>query len=153
MRSTPLMMWKSPLLKRVTISVRRSGHFCGKSSRPMMLMASLNYEDRLDTWVGVNLWIFFLCFKVHLLGTMACWDAPVSVSVPGCSASNLQCLLLLPFGQDQRFCWVHLQPVSKQTTELGQHKQTCSQVLNCITHKLFENLSRHMTKSKQLLME
>lgn len=82
---------------------------------------------------------------------MACWDTPVSESVLGCSASNLQCLLLLPFGQDQRFCWVHLQPVSKQTIELGQHKQTCSQVLNLITCILFENLSRHMTKPKQLL--
>lgn len=41
-RSTPLMMWKSPLLKRVTISVSRSGHFWGKSSLPMILMASLN---------------------------------------------------------------------------------------------------------------
>lgn len=41
-RSTPLMMWKSPLLKRVTISVSKSGHFWGKSSLPMILMASLN---------------------------------------------------------------------------------------------------------------
>lgn len=44
-RSTPLIIWKSPLLKRVTMSVRRSGHFWGKSSLPMMLMASLSCGD------------------------------------------------------------------------------------------------------------
>lgn len=48
-RSTPLMMWKSPLWKRVTISVRRSGHFWGKSSLPMMLMASLNCRRTVNT--------------------------------------------------------------------------------------------------------
>lgn len=47
-RSTPLMMWKSPLLKRVTISVSRSGHFWGKSSLPMILMASLSCENAQD---------------------------------------------------------------------------------------------------------
>lgn len=47
-RSTPLMMWKSPLLKRVTISVSRSGHFWGKSSLPMILMASLNCGNAQD---------------------------------------------------------------------------------------------------------
>lgn len=41
-RRTPLMTWKSPLWKRFTISVSRSGHFCGKSSLPIILMASLN---------------------------------------------------------------------------------------------------------------
>ena len=41
-RRTPLMIWKSPLWKRVTISVKRSGHFWGKSSLPIMLMASLS---------------------------------------------------------------------------------------------------------------
>lgn len=48
-RRTPLMMWKSPLLKRVTISVRRSGHFWGKSSLPMMLMASLSCTGTSST--------------------------------------------------------------------------------------------------------
>lgn len=67
-RSTPLMMWKSPLLKRVTISVRRSGHFWGKSSRPMMLIASLNCENRLGTWMRGD---SFCAFKLAPSGLMA----------------------------------------------------------------------------------
>lgn len=50
-RRTPLMTWKSPLWKRFTISVSKSGHFWGKSSRPMILMASLNCKGNgTVTW-------------------------------------------------------------------------------------------------------
>ncbi len=43
-RSTPLIRWKSPLPNFSTISLIRFGHFSGKSSRPIMLMASLSWK-------------------------------------------------------------------------------------------------------------
>lgn len=123
-RSTPLIMWKSPLWKRVTISVRRSGHFRGKSSLPMMLMASLNCRrtvntEKLNHLYKSPFWLYtciilkdcepmdsknliwnskqapdhWLWFRVdeQVTGLDSCEDIPVSESVQGCSASNLQC--------------------------------------------------------------
>lgn len=51
-RRTPLITWKSPLWNRFTISVNKSGHFCGKSSLPIMLIASLNWgkEKKWIKW-------------------------------------------------------------------------------------------------------
>ena len=48
-RRTPLITWKSPLWKRFTISVNKSGHFWGKSSLPIMLIASLNWGQERDS--------------------------------------------------------------------------------------------------------
>lgn len=87
-RRTPLMIWKSPLLKRVTISVRRSGHFWGKSSLPMMLMASLNCRksSRVTTHSRVN--TSFSSFQPTYLLLYLLWAAEHqihNVGFDGCS--------------------------------------------------------------------
>lgn len=112
-------MWKSPLLKRVTISVSRSGHFWGKSSLPMILMASLNcgnanrgLVEHLPSHVQIR------PFKA-----LTCEGVPVFESVLGYSASNWLCSLWSLFGLDQRLCLVHLQPLGKHNTK-SVHRST-----------------------------
>ena len=58
---TPLMMWKSPESSLAISSFNRSGHLSGKSSRPIILMASLNWKKnakisviRIKTYEAYN---------------------------------------------------------------------------------------------------
>lgn len=141
----PLMMWKSPLWKRVTISVSRSGHFWGKSSRPMMLIASLNcmtLDGITDIFITDHTLVFILAynkescvcitkinrnlsvhFKFHSISNQYSnfrsssdhFSIPVFESVQGYWASNLQCLPLWQSCQNLKFCWVHLRSTEKMT--------------------------------------
>ena len=61
-RRTPLIWWKSPLLKWSTISLRSPSHLVGKSSRP--------------EWNYINTWIK-LCFYHTFLSTLGTgWYKP-----------------------------------------------------------------------------
>lgn len=76
-RRTPLITWKSPLWKRFTISVNKSGHFWGKSSRPIMLIASLSCERK--GWVSAE------------PGRRPAWELSSEAARPGSTAVSLTC--------------------------------------------------------------